>query len=126
MYSMSTPGIPITGGNSPDLIALFSTFIMHAAARHITFDLTDAQKKLLETPESKIVILAALFYISTRSLKWTFIFLGLYFLSIHMLLNEKHPLNIFSPGWLLAQGFVKNASTDASYTNMYLKNIQKF
>ena len=60
---MSQPGVPITGGGSPDLIAIVSTFLMHAAARHITFDLTNAQKKLLERPESKIVILAALFYI---------------------------------------------------------------
>jgi hypothetical protein len=43
-----------------------------------------------------------------------------------MLLNENHPLNIFSPGWLIAQGFVKNASTDKSYTDLYVKNTSFF
>jgi len=127
LYSMSTPSQPVmSGGYSPDLLGILATFIMHVGSRHIQFQLTDAQKKLLERPESKAVILAALFYISTRSIKWTFILLGAYFLCIFMLLNENHPLNIFSPGWLVAQGFIKQNSTDKSYTDLYIKNINSF
>ena len=124
---MTTPGAPpVSGGSSPDLLAILASFVMHSAARHISFDLTDAQKKLLAMPLSKAVILAALFYISTRSIKWTFILLGLYFIVLNMLLNENHPLNIFSPGWLLAQGFIENNSTDKSYTDLYVKNMNMF
>jgi hypothetical protein len=124
---MTTPGVPVlSGGSGPDLLAILSSFIMHSASRHITFELTDAQKKLLAMPISKAIILAALFYISTRSVKWTIILLGLYFIVLNMLLNEKHPLNVFSPGWLLSQGFVENNSTDKSYTDLYIKNINMF
>ena len=122
---MATP-TAIVGGGSPDILAILSSFIMHAAARHITFELTDAQKKLLAMPLSKAVILAALFYISTRSIKWTIILLGVYFITLNMLLNEKHPLNVFSPGWLLSQGFIEENSTDKSYTAQYIKNINMF
>lgn len=115
-----------SGGSSPDMLAIFAAFIMHAGARHISFELTDAQKKLLSMPLSKAIILAALFYISTRSIKWTIILLALYFIVINMLLNENHPLNIFSPGWLLTQGFLQNNNVDKSYTDLYMKNISTF
>ena len=125
---MSLPPQPptLSGGSSPDMLAILAAFIMHAGARHISFDLTDAQKKLLSTPLSKAVILCALFYISTRSIKWTIVLLALYFIVINMLLNENHPLNIFSPGWLLSQGFVQKNSEDKSYTDLYIKNISSF
>jgi hypothetical protein len=120
------PSLPVTGGSGPDMLAIAASFIMHAGARHISFDLTDAQKKLLSTPFSKAIILAALFYISTRSIKWTIVLLGLYFIVINMLLNENHPLNVFSPGWLLAQGFIQKNSEDKSYTDLYMKNVATF
>ena len=120
------PPPPVTGGSSPDMLAIAAAFIMHAGARHISFDLTDAQKKLLSTPFSKAIILSALFYISTRSIKWTIVLLGLYFIVINMLLNETHPLNVFSPGWLLAQGFIQKNSEDKSYTDLYMKNVSTF
>jgi hypothetical protein len=123
---MSVPTPAISGGSSPDMLAIFAAFIMHAGARHITFEITDAQKKLLATPLGKAVILSALFYISTRSIKWTIILLGIYFICINMLLNENHPLNVLSPGWLQAQGFIKDNSTDKSYTDMYMKNVNLF
>jgi len=124
--SLSQAGPTMSGGTSPDILAILAAFIMHSGARHINFELTDAQKKLLSTPFSKAVILAALFYISTRSIKWTAVLLGTYFIVINMLLNEKHPLNVFSPSWLLAQGFVERNSQDKSYTDMYMKNVSMF
>jgi hypothetical protein len=125
--SLPPSGPPqLSGGSSPDMLAIMAAFIMHSAARHINFELTDAQKKLLSMPISKAVILAALFYISTRSIKWTIVLLALYFIVINMLLNENHPLNIFSPGWLLTQGFLQNNEINKSYTDLYMKNISNF
>lgn len=121
--SLPQPPPQLSGGSSPDMLAILAAFIMHSGARHISFDLTDAQKKLLSTPFSKAVILAALFYISTRSIKWTIVLLGLYFIIINMLLNENHPLNVFSPDWLLSQGFIQKNSEDKSYTDLYIKNL---
>ena len=122
----SPPPTQFSGGSSPDMLAIVAAFIMHAGARHISFELTDAQKKLLSTPFSKGIILAALFYISTRSIKWTIVLLALYFIVINMLLNENHPLNIFSPEWLLTQGFLQNNEVNKSYTDLYMKNIANF
>ena len=122
----SPPPAQFSGGSSPDMLAIVAAFIMHAGARHISFELTDAQKKLLSTPFSKGIILAALFYISTRSIKWTIVLLGLYFIVVNMLLNENHPLNVFSPEWLLTQGFVEKKSQDKSYTDLYMKNVATF
>jgi hypothetical protein len=44
------------------MLAIIASFIMHVGARHISFEITDAQKRLLSTPFSKAIILAALSY----------------------------------------------------------------
>jgi hypothetical protein len=126
MSQLPGPTIAMSGGSSPDILAIAAAFIMHTGARHISFDLTDAQKKLLASPFSKAITMFALFYISTRSIKWTAILIVAYYLVLNMLLNENHPLNVFSPGWLISQGFIEKNSTDQSYTDLYTKNIGKF
>jgi hypothetical protein len=107
-----------------DFLAIASAFAMHAGSRHITFDLTKAQKELISHPVSKVLIMFGMFYISTRSLMWSIILLFVYFLSIHMLLNENHRMNIFSPSWLMAKGFIDRNSQDPSYTELYRKNLE--
>ena len=107
-----------------DFLAIASAFAMHAGSRHITFDLTKAQKELITHPVSKILIMFGMFYISTRHLTWSIILLVVYFISIHMLLNENHQMNIFSPSWLMAKGFIERNSQETKYTDLYLKNLE--
>lgn len=107
-----------------DFLAIASTFAMHAGSRHITFELTKAQKELITHPVSKVLIMFGMFYISTRNLTWSVILLSVYFLSIHMLLNENHQLNVFSPSWLMAKGYIERNSQDQNYTQLYRKNLE--
>ena len=107
-----------------DIFAVMSAFLMHTGARHITFDLTNAQKQLLAHPVSKLVILSAMFYISTRSIVWSITLLAIYYVVINMFLNENHTLNAFSPSWLISNGYVEQHSRDSDYTEMYRKNLE--
>ena len=108
---------------SADLFTIASAFLMHTGARHMTFDLTSAQKELLAHPITKFVILCAMFYMSTRSIGWSVTLILIYYLVLNMFLNEKHPLNVFSPSWLITNGYVEHISSDQTYTEMYKKNV---
>jgi hypothetical protein len=107
-----------------DPFAVLSIFLMHTGSRHITFELTDAQKKILAHPVSKLIILTAMFYVGTRSVVWSLTLLMLYYLLVNMLLNENHSLNVFSPGWLMANGYIDAHATDQNYKDMYKKNVE--
>ena len=107
-----------------DPIAVASVFLMHTGSRHITFDLTNAQKELLAHPVSKFVIMLAMFYIGTRSIKWSIVLIMLYFLTLNVLLNENNMFNVFSPAWLISKGFMDKYTEDPNYTEMYRKNLQ--
>lgn len=107
---------------SPDIFAIASAFIMHSGARHVSFDLTDVQKKLLSHPLSKFVILFAMFYVSTRSLYWSLLLLLFYFILIKMLLNEAHPLNVIPHSFLVSDGYLNDKKQNPS--DLYLNNIQ--
>ncbi len=109
-----------------DPLAAFSTLLMHGGSRHMNFDLTEAQKKLLNNITMRYVILFGMFYISTRSLKWSVILLIFYILLLNVFLNEKHPLHLYSPKWLEKEGLMENSNSNnlISSTNYY-HNIQK-
>lgn len=112
----------------PDILAILSTFLMHSASRHVSFDITEAQKKLIAHPISKIVILSAMFYIGTRNVYWTFILTIFYIISMRILLNENHKYNIFPRTWLKAEGFLSEPSNSQKthLVDQYLSNINKF
>lgn len=107
-----------------DALSVASAFLMHTGSRHLTFDLTSAQKAILAHPISKVVIMFAMFYVSTRSAGWSITLLLVYFLAVNMLFNENHALNVYSPGWLVEKGFVEKYSEDPNYTQMYRDNLQ--
>lgn len=98
-----------------------STFLMHVGARHITFDMTDAQRKLMQHPVMKGIVLFAMFYTTTRNVYLACLLTLIYFLLIMVLLNEKHDFNIFSKEWLMKHGLNKNERK--SYLESYISNI---
>jgi cell division protein FtsW (lipid II flippase) len=116
----------------PDILAILSTFLMHSASRHVSFDITEAQKKLIAHPISKIIILSAMFYIGTRSIRWTIILTILYIIMVRILLNENHSYNIYPRAWLKAEGFINDTpsklfkSMQMPLVDKYLTNIDKF
>ena len=106
------------------MLSIASAFLMHTGSRHLTFDLTDAQKALLAHPGSKLVIMFAMFYVSTRNFLWSLALIGLYFVAINILLNEHHRMNVFSPGWLAARGIKSSVLAEKlDYTELYKKNL---
>jgi len=112
-----------------DPFSIASAFLMHVGARHINFELTDAQKKLISHPISKIAVLFAMFYISTHSFVWSLLLILTYILIVNMLLNEKHPLNIFSKQWLHSQGLALTQNEFDTDTvkpiDLYRQNLNK-
>jgi hypothetical protein len=108
-----------------DPFSVVAAFFMHVGSRHIQFDLTDAQKQLISYPSSRFIILLAMFYISTRSLLWSCLLLAAYILLIYMLLNEKHPLNVFSRSWLQAHGFLPVKENEKTPVQLYMENIAR-
>ena len=100
-----------------------SALVSQVGGRHLTFEFTSAQQKLLQHPYGQMFILYAMFYISTRSLILAAVLIILYLILINVLLNEKHPLNIFSRNWLKKEGFLDENTQSRS--NLYKSNISK-
>lgn len=98
-----------------------STFLMHVGARHITFDMTDAQRKLMQHPAMKGIVLFAMFFMTTRNVYLACILTIIYFLLVVVLLNETHDFNIFSKNWLTKHGL--NKKEHKSYLESYINNI---
>lgn len=114
-----------------ELFTVLATFVLHTGSRHINLELTDAQKDLLSNPIVKKIVLFCMFYISTRSFIWSTILIGVYILVTNMLLNEKHPFNLYSKKWLESKGHTKKQtsdtqshSTDNVNPETYYKNLQ--
>lgn len=111
-----------------DVFSLASTFVMHVGARHMNMELTAAQKQIVAHPLTKIAILFAMFYVSTRSVWWSAILILAYVVVVNMLLNEKHPMNIFSKKWLISQGLIPGEKEDPEEKkpiDIYHENLAK-
>ena len=108
-----------------DPISLASAFFMHIGARNLQLEFTQGQKQLLAHPITKYVTLFAMFYVSTRHFVWSAILLGVYFLTINMLLNEKHPWNVMSRRWLQANGLLPKEKETKGSVQLYYENLQK-
>lgn len=107
-----------------DITTAAAAFMMQVGARHISFDMTDAQRKLMQQPIIKGVILFAMFYVTTKS-AWISLALTLtYFAMINILLNEQHTFNVFSRPWLQKNGFAKNEEFSESLVDKYRNNMQ--
>lgn len=107
---------------SPDIFAIMSAFLMHSGARHVSFDLTDVQKKIISLPFTKFLILLAMFYISTRSIYWSVLLLLLYLILMKVLMNERHAFHVIPKNWLLSEGFISK-SEKINHVDLYLENI---
>ena len=77
-------------------------------------DPNDATKRLVEHPGAKYVVLFAMFYASTRKVSWSLAMLALYAALVHVLLNERHPLNV-----------VSRPVTGADVEDVYRENLAK-
>jgi hypothetical protein len=117
-----------------EIFTVLATFVLHTGSRHINLEITDAQKDLLSNPIVKKIVLFCMFYISTRSFIWSSILILVYVLVTNMLLNEKHPFNLYSKKWLQDKGHVKPPVSNSPQgipppppnvdPELYYKNLQ--
>lgn len=111
---MSLP-IPLTNG--------LSMLFMQLGARNVQFNFTDAQKKVLQHPYAQLFLMTAMFYAPTRNI---YLSVGLvlgYYLLTKILLNEVHPMNVYSKKWLVEEGFVSNDIVEEIKKN-YITNLK--
>ena len=95
---------------------------MQIGSRFIQFNLTDAQKKLIQNPVSQSLLLLFMFYAASRRLVVSVVMVVLYYVVTFILLNEKHPLNIYSRKWLMREGFIDQVE---DVKKVYYENIAK-
>jgi hypothetical protein len=108
-----------------DLATALAAFLMQVGARHISFEMTDAQRKLMQYPIAKGTVLFAMFYITTKSILISLILVAGYFLITMVLLNENHKYNVYSRPWLQQHGFggARRSTNGLSLADIYKMNI---
>lgn len=104
----------------PIVLNSVSIFLVQIGSRFLNFNFTDAQKKMLQHPWVQSIILAAMFYLGTRSLWIAIALILFYHLCLYFLLNEHSSYNIYNRHWLEQEGF---QSQQTPKTKMYSKNI---
>ena len=110
-----------------DALGIVSAFIMQIGVRHVSFDMTDAQRKLMQHPIVKGIVLFSMFYVTTRSLLVGALFTLAYFVIIIVLLNETHTFNVFSRPWLVKNGFLKKEYFEDDHSSLmdrYKRNLE--
>lgn len=109
--------------SSPDMIGIASAFLAQVGARHLVFNFSDLQKKLISHPVTQSFILFGMFYLSTRKLVFALGLLILYYLLLFVLANENHPFNIIPRKLLINEGILK--ADEKSPVDLYYDNIRK-
>jgi hypothetical protein len=117
---MSTP---MTLPSSLDMLGIMSVFLVQIGARHLVFDFSHAQRKIISHPIVQALILFGMFYVSTRSIMFATMLFGVYYSLILVFFNEKHPWNVLSRNWLVQEGLVDKEQ--ASPIELYYQNISK-
>lgn len=110
--------------DNPDMLGVAAAFLTQVGARHLVFNFSAVQQKIITHPVSQAIILFGMFYLSTRRLYFALGLLVLYYLLIFVLINEKHPLNMIPRQILISEGFIN--PDDKSPIERYRENITKF
>ncbi len=105
-----------------DPILIVSVIIMQIGARHLDLELTDFQKKLIKNNFIQAIILFGIVYIPVRDIFKSFIIVCLIYLTIYVLFNEQHKLNIYSKKWLYNEGIINEYK---NIRDKYYEKIQK-
>lgn len=110
--------------DNPDMIGVVAAFLTQVGARHLVFNFSTVQQKLIAHPVAQAFILFGMFYLSTRRLVFALALLVTYYLLVFVLINEKHPLNVIPRHWLKSEGFLD--ADEKSPIEMYHENISRF
>lgn len=105
------------------MLGVASAFLAQVGARHLVFNFSSIQKKLITHPVTQAIIMFGMFYLSTRKMVFALALLVFYYLIIFVLANENHPFNVIPRKWLIMEGMLK--PDDKSPIELYRENISK-
>lgn len=106
------------------VLSLFSVLMFQVGSRQIQFDFTEAQRQFFKHPLTHFVVVLSMFYMGTRRWLWAITLVILYYLLIHVLLNENNPYNLFSRKWLRENGFLSETFQEDK-VSLYYNNLKK-
>lgn len=109
---------------NPDVLGVAAAFLTQVGARHLVFNFSAVQQKIITHPVSQAIIMFGMFYLSTRRLLFAVVLLVVYYLLIFVLINEKHPLNMIPRQLLISEGYIN--PDDKSPSQLYRENITLF
>ncbi len=107
--------------DNPDMLGVAAAFLTQIGARHLVFNFSAVQQKIITHPVTQSIILFGMFYLSTRRLVFALSLLVVYYLLLFVLINEKHPLNLIPRQILISEGYID--PHDKSPIEMYRENI---
>lgn len=110
--------------DNPDMLGVAAAFLTQVGARHLVFNFSTVQQKIISHPVTQAIILFGMFYLSTRRLLFAVSLLVVYYLLIFVLINEKHPLNLIPRQMLISEGYLD--PSEKSPIEMYRENISLF
>jgi len=101
-----------------DVFNAASIFMFHVGARHMNFQFTDAQTKIIQHPATQSIILFSMFYMGTRNLFWSAVLLITYHIVVNVLLNEHSKYNVLSKSFMEHLGLKTDDPVDLYYSNL--------
>lgn len=90
-----------------DFLGPMSTFFVQVGSRQMNLSFTDAQKRMFQLPLVQVFIMFFIFFSSTKKLTLAVLLTSLYYLTLNVLFNDKHPLNVIPRFWLRKEGFLE-------------------
>ena len=94
---MAAPPVPMPTG----LFPMFSVFMFHMGSRHLSFQFTETQQRLIKHPLVQALILLCMFFVSTKNLVLSIGLTIVYHMALYILLNENHKYNILPKSWVV-------------------------
>jgi hypothetical protein len=107
---------------NPEVAGLILTFFAQVGARHLVFNFSSIQQKIIFHPITQSLILFGLFYLSTRRFSIAAAMTLIYYTVIYVLLNERHPMNVLPRSLLVSEGFIE--ANQPSPVDTYYKNME--
>lgn len=105
-------------------LSMFSVLMFQVGSRQIQFEFTEAQRQFFKHPVTHFVVVLCMFYMGTRRWLWAITLVIVYYVSMHVLLNENSPYNMFSRKWLRDNGFLPEVLQE-NKIELYYDNLKK-
>lgn len=77
-----------------DPLSILSIMMIQIGSKHLVFELTDKQKKLLKHPFMQYLILLSLLYLSTKDIRIALFISIIIYISVYILFNDNSPFSI--------------------------------